>query len=58
MSNSIYALIAPFYPIEATKKGVSQNMIGVVVVFYSVAVIINSVLIGKVMNYVGRTFIT
>jgi len=58
LSNCTYAMIAPFFPIEAERKGVSIPMIGCIIGIYSVAVIINSTIVGKVMLYVGRSNIT
>ena len=58
VANSVYAMIAPFFPIEAQKKGVSLPMIGCIIGIYSVAVIINSTIMGKVMLYVGRSNVT
>lgn len=51
-------MIAPFFPIEAQRKGVSLPMIGSIIGIYSVAVIINSTIMGKVMLFFGRSNIT
>jgi MFS family permease len=51
-------MIAPFFPIEAQRKGVSLLMIGLIIGIYSVAVIINSLIVGKIMHYFGRSNIT
>ena len=55
ISNSAYALIAPFLPLEFKDAGISGQMIGLMVAIYSVAVIIASPFVGKTVVYVGRT---
>lgn len=55
ISNSAYALIAPFLPLEFKDKGISGEMIGLIFAIYSVAVIIVSPLVGKVLVCVGNT---
>jgi len=49
LSNSAYAIIAPFLPFEFEKKGISQSYIGYIFSVYSLAVIITSPLIGKLI---------
>lgn len=47
VSNSAYSLIAPFLPIEYEAKGVSPQMVGLVIAIYSLAVVICSPLVGS-----------
>ncbi len=54
LSNSAYAIIAPFLPFEFESKGVSQSNVGYVFSIYSVAVVISSPLIGKLIIRYGR----
>jgi len=55
ISNSAYALIAPFLPLEFKEKGISGEMIGLMFAIYSVAVIICSPFVGKSVEVVGNT---
>ena len=55
ISNSAYALIAPFLPLEFKDKGVSGEMIGLMFAIYSVAVVICSPFVGKTVECVGNT---
>ena len=55
ISNSAYALIAPFLPLEFKEKGISGEMIGLMFAIYSIAVIICSPFVGNTINYVGNT---
>lgn len=55
ISNSAYALIAPFLPLEFQKVGISGHMIGLMFAIYSVAVILTSPIVGKTVSLVGRT---
>ena len=55
ISNSAYALIAPFLPLEFKEKGISGEMIGLIFALYSIAVIICSPLVGKTILYIGNT---
>ena len=55
ISNSAYALIAPFLPLEFKDKGISGQMIGLMFAIYSVAVILCSPLVGKAIECVGNT---
>ena len=45
ISNSAYALIAPFLPLEFKEKGISTHLIGLIFAVYSVAVILVSPLV-------------
>ncbi len=54
LSNSAYALIAPFLPFEFKEKGVPQVMVGWIFIMYSIAVIIGSPLIGRMLSKFGR----
>jgi len=55
ISNSAYALIAPFLPLEFKAVGISGEMIGLMFAIYSVAVIICSPFVGKTVELVGNT---
>jgi len=55
ISNSAYALIAPFLPLEFKDKGISGHMIGLMFAIYSVAVILCSPLVGKTLHCFGNT---
>lgn len=55
ISNSAYALIAPFLPIEFMNKGIEEQTIGLIFAIYSVAVIIFSPMVGKSVQVAGQT---
>jgi len=55
ISNSAYALIAPFLPLEFKEKGISGEMVGMMFAIYSVAVIVCSPCVGSSVQYVGNT---
>jgi MFS family permease len=54
VSNSAYALIAPFLPIEFKSRGVSSLNIGIIFSVYSLAVIVCSPLVGIAIIKFGR----
>ena len=54
LSNSAYAIIAPFLPFKFESKGIDQSYIGSVFAAYSVAVIIFSPIVGKIIPLTGR----
>ena len=54
LSNNAYAIIAPFLPFELKRKQVPQFWIGYVFSIYSVAIVISSPIIGKMMSTYGR----
>lgn len=54
LSNSAYALIAPFLPFEFAKKGVNPHVMGYVFAIYSFAVIVFSPFVGKMISKYGR----
>ena len=54
LSNSAYALIAPFLPFEFKKKGINQGVVGYIFSIYSLAVIFASPMIGKMITSRGR----
>lgn len=54
LSNSAYAIIAPFLPFEFEKKNINQSFIGYIFAIYSVAVIFSSPFIGKLISKKGR----
>jgi MFS family permease len=55
ISNSAYALIAPFLPLEFKEKGISGEMIGLMFAIYSVAVIVCSPCVGSTVQRIGNT---
>ena len=54
ITNSAYAIIAPFLPFEFKRKGIDQAWIGYIFSIYSIAVIICSPLVGKMISILGR----
>ena len=54
LSNSAYALIAPFLPLELSKEGVPLELFGYIFSMYSLAVIICSPLIGYFLTQFKR----
>ena len=54
VSNSAYALIAPFLPLEFKSKGVSIINIGIIFSVYSLSVILCSPLVGVAIIKFGR----
>ena len=54
LSNSAYAIIAPFLPFEFKKKEIDQTWIGYIFAIYSVAVVMCSPLVGKMIAILGR----
>ena len=54
ISNSAYAVIAPFLPKEFKNAGVSGDSIGFMFAIYSVAVIFASPVVGKYIERIGR----
>ena len=55
ISNSAYALVAPFLPLEFESKGISDHYIGLIFAIYSVAVVICSPMIGMTVRQMGTT---
>ena len=55
ISNSAYALVAPFLPLEFETKGISDYYIGLIFAIYSVAVVIISPVIGMIVSKLGTT---
>ena len=53
ISNSAYAMIAPFLPIEFMSKGIEEQSIGLIFAIYSVAVIVFSPVVGKSVKLIG-----
>jgi len=54
LSNSAYAIIAPFLPFEFASKGIDSIWIGYIFAIYSVAVVLCSPVIGSIMALMGR----
>lgn len=58
LSNSAYALIAPFLPIKLAEKGIPMYMFGFIFSIYSIAVIICSPIVGSLLSkYRRRNFL-
>ena len=53
-ANSAYSSIAPFYPAEAKKKGVEEELIGIIFSGYSISMCLLSPLSAFLMNKYGR----
>ena len=53
ISNSAYALIAPFLPIELEHKGVVGGWVGLIFGVYSISVVLASVALGNFIHQVG-----
>ena len=54
LSNSAYAIIAPFLPFEFKAKEIDQTWIGYIFAIYSVAVVMCSPMVGKMIAILGR----
>jgi len=54
LSNSAYAIIAPFLPFEFQSKDIDQTWIGYIFAIYSVAVVMCSPMVGKMIAILGR----
>ena len=54
VSNSAYAIMAPFLPFEFDKKNISQSLIGYIFAIYSLAVIVSSPILGYLIAHIGR----
>ncbi|XP_059175190.1 MFS-type transporter SLC18B1-like [Physella acuta] len=52
-----YSLLAPFYPLEAEKKGVSQTIIGLVFSVFSIVSFCASPIIGGMLTILGAKFV-
>lgn len=53
-ANSAYSSIAPFYPIEAVKKGVPSSTLGIIFAGYSLSMFIFSPLFSRMLTKLGR----
>ena len=53
-ANSAYSSIAPFYPIEAVRKGVPSSTLGLIFAGYSLSMCIFSPLFGHMLTKMGR----
>ncbi|XP_039745172.1 MFS-type transporter SLC18B1-like [Pararge aegeria] len=56
MSFCSMSIMAPFFPREATAKGLSETMCGVVFSFYAVVMFITSPFFGKYLPMIGAKF--
>ena len=54
MACLIYDVIAPFYPIEAKRKGISNFQVGIVFTSMPLAAFIVSPLVGHFLKNIGR----
>lgn len=50
MSYCSMSIMAPFYPREASKKGMSESMAGFVFSFYALVIFVSSPIYGKVVS--------
>mmetsp|Transcript_35226 Transcript_35226/g.34891 ORF Transcript_35226/g.34891 Transcript_35226/m.34891 type:complete len:85 (+) Transcript_35226:3-257(+) len=53
-TNSAYSSIAPFYPLEAAKKGVNPIYIGFIFSIYSLVKAMVAPIVGNLMSKTGR----
>ncbi|XP_028824301.1 MFS-type transporter SLC18B1 isoform X4 [Denticeps clupeoides] len=51
-----YSILAPFFPSEARRKGVSQTIIGLIFGWYALCVLLVSLLLGKYIVQIGAKF--
>ncbi len=54
LSSSAYAIIAPFLPFEFEKKGFNQSYIGYIFSIFSVAIVVTSPFIGRLITKYKR----
>lgn len=54
LANTAYSSIAPFYPQEATNKGVHKSAIGFIFAGYSLSMFLFSPLFSTMLTQVGR----
>ena len=54
IANGSYVLIAPFLPLEFERKGISQEMIGIIFAAFPVGTVITSPIIGAQLENTGR----
>jgi MFS family permease len=53
-SQSSFALLAPFFPSVAEKKGCSSFIVGLIICSYSISYIATSYIVGRTLNWFGR----
>ncbi|KAM9708602.1 MFS-type transporter SLC18B1 isoform 2-T2 [Menidia menidia] len=51
-----YSILGPFFPNEATKKGASQTVIGLIFGCYAISNLIGSLIMGKYIVQIGAKF--
>ena len=54
LTNLLFAVMAPFYPLTALDKGISQWMVGLVFCFMPLTTFVASPFVGKYMKQLGR----
>ena len=54
LANTVYAIVAPFLPIEFARKEIDENWVGVIFATYSVAIVIYSPLVCTTIRLFGR----
>ena len=54
IANSIYALAAPFLPVELEAKGISSSMTGVIFAIYAVASVFAALVCGMYLDLFGH----
>lgn len=52
-----FSLFAPFFPAEATKKGMGSSQIGIIFGIYQLVILICSPIFGKNLNAIGPKFL-
>lgn len=53
LSNAYYSLLAPFFPSESMKKGISQTQVGMIFGVYELVVLVLSPIFGKYVRCVA-----
>jgi hypothetical protein len=51
LSSAFYSLLAPFFPAESLRKGISQTQVGLIFGIFEFVILILSPVFGKYVNY-------
>ena len=54
LATSMYSTVAPYFPKEAAKKGISSALIGVILSCYPITALSSSLLLGKYIGNIGK----
>ena len=54
LGTSMYSTVAPYFPDEASKKGISTPIIGVILSGYPITALASSLIIGKYLGVFGK----